>query len=147
MARIVNTPLPPVPGGGGGGGGDGGTGSGGGGHKLERKDSGLSVNSNSLYGKFVPDYGEDAIYCRPTEFGNMPNSYHDLRTDSYHDIDYRDSAIVLADGSKDSGLLSGSALSHDYVWPSAHLGRLSPGRGEGREGPPLPPRVSSCDVP
>merc|ERR1719334_1228662 len=119
MARIVNTPLPPVPGGGGGGGGDGGTGSGGGGHKLERKDSGLSVNSNSLYGKFVPDYTEDAIYCRPTEFGPMSNSYHDLGNDSYHDIEYRDSAIVLSDNRNSTGTSTGRLSvcgnPHDYV--------------------------------
>ena len=123
-ARIVNTPLPPVPGQGG--------------HKLERKDSGLSVNSNSLYGKFVPDYGEDAVYCRPSEFGNMANSYHDLKDESYHDIEYRDTTIVLAETRASTSRLPTTPLVHDYVWLSS---------SNPREGPPLPPRGSSCEVP
>ena len=118
-ARIVNTPLPPVPGG----------------HKLERKDSGLSVNSNSLYGKYVPDFGEDAIYCRPAEFNNMANSYQDLGNQAYHDIEYKDSPLEVPEPRQPP------VPSHDYVWlPNGGDRVCSP------QGPPLPPRGSSCEV-
>jgi dedicator of cytokinesis protein 3 len=127
--RIVNTPLPPVPGG----------------HKLERKDSGLSVNSNSLYCSRLPTgCPEDAIYCRPSEFGNMANSYQDLGTETYHDIEYRDGPVLPADHRRLSITREPPVPPHDYVWlppSSSRNGPTSP------RGPPLPPRGSSYEAP
>ena len=63
---IINTSLPPVPR-----------------HsstpKLERKDSGFSLNSNSLYGKFNSEDLEDDIYCKPPDFLlDNKHSYQDI---------------------------------------------------------------------
>jgi len=130
--KIVNTPLPPVPGG----------------HKLERKDSGLSVNSNSLYGRFNTGLSDDAIYCRPSEFGTMTNSYQDLGTEAYHDIEYRGNTLLLAENHLSTAKQTITPLTHDYVWLPSSSPREVPKDGlPSPRGPPLPPRVSSIEVP
>jgi len=130
--KIVNTPLPPVPGAPSG-------------HKLERKDSGLSVNSNSLYSRYPTALTDDAIYCRPSEFGTMANSYHDLGTEAYHDIEYRDTPVLQPESQL--GVSKPTSLAHDYVWLPSSTGGSSPREAPtSPRGPPLPPRGSSMET-
>jgi len=150
IPSIINTPLPPVPG-----------------HstpKPERKDSGFSLNSNSLYGKFTGDDLEDDIYCKPPDFSlDNNNSYHDITpgyiiADTYSGNDTANHSVNIShtnnrnevnlDGSYQYPVQSEQKTStkHDYMWMDNNTSRegqrevIYSNKGVHRQAPPLPPR-------
>ena len=138
IPSIINTPLPPVPG-----------------HstpKPERKDSGFSLNSNSMYGKFTGDDTEDDIYCKPPEFSlDNTNSYHDI-TPGYviaepysgnHQPCINNKNNASLDCSNQYPVISEQRTKHEYMWmesPSPSKEVIYSNKGVTRQAPPLPPR-------
>ena len=114
LARIVNTPLPPVP-------------------KLERKDSGLSVNSRLSHQDGIDDL---VPHCRSAEDG--------FGVEVYHDIDYKyTSGIALLDQSScHINLPPPRSSSGPPLPPRSSSCSSSPGPG-----PPLLPRRPSKKSP
>eukprot|EP00092_Neocalanus_flemingeri_P009289 GFUD01009995.1.p1 GENE.GFUD01009995.1~~GFUD01009995.1.p1 ORF type:complete len:1824 (+),score=321.37 GFUD01009995.1:199-5472(+) len=144
-SSIINTPLPPVPG-----------------HssttKLERKDSGFSLTSHSLYGKFSGEDLDEDIYCKPPGFGlDIDNSYHDISAtiaDTYTDNDdtntsnTQDGKTSYLDGSYQylypvQQSKQKASAKHDYMWMEGRKEAIYSNKGIHRQAPPLPPRGSS----
>jgi len=151
---IINTPLPPVPR-----------------HsstpKLERKDSGFSLNSNSLYGKFNVEDLEDDIYCKPPDFLlDNKHSYQDITpgnlvTNNYSSNNNANNSPTRLhlhnrnDSSQESSYQNQDELAgqettakHDYMWMDNTISEQKDTNNQDkviqRKAPPLPPRGVSC---